>query len=457
MSALGAPADLADSADSADSGGPGDPADDLLAFIAASPTPYHAVAEAAARLARAGYVPLDEREPWPVAPGLKGYVVRGGGTLVAFEVGGEPPSEAGFVAVAAHTDSPNLRVKPAGDFRAGALRQLAVEVYGGVLLSTWLDRDLSIAGRVTLAGGETRLVRFDEPLCRVPNLAIHLDREVNRAGLVLNPQKHLSPLVALGGEGGLRERLAERLGRQGESVRPDDVFAFDLCLYDTQAPARGGEGGAFLFAPRLDNLTSCHAALAALTAPGAPAVAQTRVVALYDHEEVGSRSAHGAASRFLLGIFERLAEAYPDAGPQALARAAARSFLVSADMAHALHPNYPDKHDERHAPRLGGGPVIKANVNQSYATDGPGSAAFEALCRSVDVVPQHFVSRNDQPCGSTVGPITAAQAAMRAVDVGGPMLSMHSCREMAAAADVAPMVRVLSRFFAAPPSLPPSA
>lgn len=436
---------------------PRDPADDLLALIAASPSPYHAVAEAARRLAAAGYLPLDEREPWPVAPGLKGYVIRGGGTLVAFEVGGEPPAKAGFVAVAAHTDSPNLRVKPAGDFRAGGgLRQLAVEVYGGVLLSTWLDRDLSLAGRVTLAGGETRLVRFDEPLCRIPHLAIHLDREVNRAGLVLNPQKHLSPLWALGGEGGLRELVAERLGRGGEAASPGDVFAFDLCLYDTQPPARGGEGGAFLFAPRLDNLASCHAALSALLAAPAPA-AQTRVLALYDHEEVGSRSAHGADSRFLLSVLARLAEAYPDAGEQALARASARSFLVSADMAHALHPNYPDKHDERHAPLLGGGPVIKINANQSYATDAPGAAAFEALCRASDVAAQRFVSRNDQPCGSTVGPITAAQAAMRAVDVGNPMLSMHSCRETAAAADVAPMVRVLARLFASPPALPPSA
>lgn len=435
---------------------PRDPADDLLAFIAASPTPYHAVAEAARRLAAAGFLPLDEREPWPVAPGLKGYVVRGGGTLVAFEVGGEPPSKAGFVAAAAHTDSPNLRVKPAGDFRAGALRQLAVEVYGGVLLSTWLDRDLSIAGRVTLASGETRLVRFDEPLCRIPNLAIHLDREVNRAGLVLNPQKHLSPLWALGGEGGLRERLAERLGRDGESVRADDLFAFDLCLYDTQPPTRGGEGGALIFAPRLDNLASCHAALSALVA-APPSPAQTRVVALYDHEEVGSRSAHGADSRFLFAVLERLAEGYPDAGPQAMARASARSFLVSADMAHALHPNYADKHDERHAPQLGAGPVIKINVNQSYATDAPAAAAFEAICRASDVVPQRFVSRNDMPCGSTVGPITAAQIALRTVDVGNPMLSMHSCREMAAAADVAPMVRALTRLFASPPSLPPSA
>jgi aspartyl aminopeptidase len=435
---------------------PRDSADDLLAFIAASPTPYHAVAEAAARLRRAGYAPLDEREPWAVGPGLKGYVVRGGGTLVAFEVGGEAPAEAGFVAVAAHTDSPNLRVKPAGDFAAGPLRQLAVEVYGGVLLSTWLDRDLSLAGRVTLAGGETRLVRFDEPLCRIANLAIHLNRDVNREGLVLNPQKHLSPLWALGGEGGLRERLVERFARDGRPTAPDEIFAFDLCLYDTQPPARGGEGGAFLFAPRLDNLASCHAGLAALVAAPGP-VAQTRVLALYDHEEVGSRSAHGAASRFLLGLLERLALAHPGAGPQSLARALARSLLVSSDMAHALHPNYADKHDERHAPALGGGPVLKLNANQSYATDAPGAAAFETLCRACDVRPQRFLARNDMPCGSTVGPITAAQAAMRTVDVGNPMLAMHSCRETAAAADVEPMVRALTRLYAAPPSLPPEA
>lgn len=416
-------------------------AQDLLAFIDQSPTPYHAVLEVTRRLDAAGFAELDEREAWRLAPGGKHYVVRGGGTVVAFVLGADPPSHAGFRLIGAHTDSPNLRLKPLPDVASNGHRQLGVEVYGGVIWHTWLDRDLGLAGRVTLSSGETRLVRFDRALCRIPNVAIHLNREVNTAGPQLNAQNHLVPLLGLSDKDdkrGLGELVGEALGVEGSAIA-----GFDLCLFDLTPARFGGEKDELLFAPRLDNLASCHAATSALTTQVQPGAA-TRVIALYDHEEVGSQSAAGAKSRFLASVLDRVAGAYGDAGRDATSRAFARSLMVSADMAHAVHPNYSDKHDKQHAPKLGKGPVIKVNANQSYATDGPSAAVFEVACRETGVPPQRFVSRNDMPCGSTIGPISAAAMGIRTVDVGNPMLSMHSCREMAAAADVEPMIRALS-------------
>lgn len=421
---------------------PADHVRDLMAFIDAGPTPYHAVAEVTRRLQAAGFSELDEREAWEISPGARHFVVRGGGTVVAFVAGSSAPSEAGFVLIGAHTDSPNLRVKPLPEVSSNGYRQLAVEVYGGVIWHTWLDRDLSLAGRVTLTSGDTRLVRFDRPLCRIPNVAIHLSREVNSAGPQLNAQSHLVPLLGLGEKDdkrSLRGLLSEAL-----SVDVGEVVSFDLCLYDVAPACLGGESSELLFAPRLDNLASCHAALWALTA-AASAGPSTRVIALYDHEEVGSQSAAGAKSRFLSSVLDRVVSSYRDAGRDATSRAFARSLMVSADMAHAVHPNYADKHDKQHSPKLGKGPVIKVNANQSYATDGPSAAVFELACRQTGTAPQRFVSRNDMPCGSTIGPISAAAMGIRTVDVGNPMLSMHSCREMAAAADVEPMIRALTQ------------
>jgi aspartyl aminopeptidase len=416
---------------------------DLVHFVNAAPTPYHAVREVARRLESSGFTRLDEREPWRVEPGTRGYAVRAGGTLVGFIAGAKSPSEAGFVLIGAHTDSPNLRVKPNPELSSVGYRQLEVEVYGGVLLSTWLDRDLSIAGRVTLGDGATRLVDLKRAVCRIPNLAIHLNRDVNSQGLVLNAQSHLCPVLTLDGgesERGLKHWLAAALG---SGAQAQDVVSFDLCLYDVQPATLAGPEQEFVFGARLDNLASCHAATEALLRSGDAADA-TRVIALYDHEEVGSQSAAGARSRFLLGALERLAESYASRGAQALQRALARALLVSADMAHAVHPNYAEKHDKQHAPRIGDGPVLKVNVNQSYASDGPGMAVFAQACSDSDAALQRFVSRNDLPCGSTIGPISAARLGIRTVDVGNPMLSMHSCREMAGANDVAPMIRALS-------------
>ncbi|MBM4382401.1 MAG: M18 family aminopeptidase [Deltaproteobacteria bacterium] len=429
-----------------------DAARDLLRFIDASPTPYHAVAEASRRLERAGFTRVAETEAWALAPGARHYLVRSESSLLAFEVGEAPLADAGFHAIGAHTDSPNLRVKPAPDITAHGLRQLAIEPYGGVLLHTWLDRDLSLAGRVVLAtasGLRSVTVDFARPLLRIPNLAIHLQRETKTEGLKLNEQTHLVPVLGLEGAPPLAELVASELRAQGHGdATASAIHGFDLMLYDTQSSCVSGARGEFLHAPRLDNLASCHAALSALTsAQRAPLPAFSRVVVLYDHEEVGSRSAQGAQSGLLADTLARIESAAKSGGPQGFARAMARSLLVSADMAHAVHPNYSDRHEPGHRPKLGGGPVLKVNSNQSYASDAVTLGHFTALCRARGIDPQHFVARSDLGCGSTIGPISAARAGIRTVDVGSPMLSMHSCREMAAVADVEPMISVLRGFF----------
>jgi aspartyl aminopeptidase len=425
---------------------------DLIRFIDASPTPYHAVAEVSRRLRERGFSELDERSEWNLSPGDRVYVVRGGGSIIAILVGGAPPSRAGFRLVGAHTDSPNLRVKPRNDLRAHGHRQIGVEVYGSPLLHTWLDRDLSLAGRVSLVDGSTHLLRFDRPICRISNLAIHLNPALATDGLRLNPQLHMVPTLALGVDDRPRlgELLAAGLCAAGQAeVTPDAIAAFDLMLYDVQGAALVGAEGEMIASARLDNLASCHAATTALLESIAPAE-PTRAIVLYDHEEVGSQSATGAGSSFLRSVLERVARSYADAGTDAAPRAFARSLLVSADMAHAIHPNYTDKHDPEHAPRLGGGPVIKLNANQSYATDAPGAALFERACRDAGFSAQRFVARGDMRCGSTIGPVSAARLGVRTVDVGNAMLSMHSCREVAATADIAKMIVALARVLDAP-------
>jgi aspartyl aminopeptidase len=426
---------------------------DLLAFIDASPTPYHAVAEVSRRLAAGGFRECSESELWTLSPGERRWVVRNGGSVVAFEVGSESPVEGGFRIVGAHSDSPNLRAKPRADVTAHGYRQLAVEPYGGILLHTWLDRDLSLAGRVSVRerdGARTLLVDFGRPLVRIPSLAIHLNREIRESGLKLNPETQAIPILGRDDAPSLTALVATELrARRLADVGPDDVLAHDLMLYDVQPGAALGADGAFLVAPRLDNLGSCHAAVSALlAATGGGLSRATRAIVLYDHEEVGSQSAQGAAGTFLLESLERIVAAFKGGEPQGFPRARARSLLISADMAHGVHPNFPEKHDAGHRPVLGRGPVIKTNVNQSYASDAKTAGAFAALCAEVGVTPQQFTPRNDGPCGSTIGPITAARTGIPTVDVGNPMLSMHSCREMAGAADVEPMIRVLQAFFA---------
>ena len=410
---------------------------DLADFIEACPTPYHAARECERRLARVGFERLDERDPWAIRPGMRAVVRRGGGTLLAFQVGERPPSEAGFLVLGAHTDSPNLRLKPRPRLESVNHVQLGVEIYGAPLWHTWLDRDLSIAGRVVLRDGTTRLVRLPGAPCSIPSLAIHLDRTVNTEGLKLNAEEHLRPLVEVGlGAGrGVLDWIAEALGANGDdAIEPRDIVASDLMLFDVQPPSLGGPAGELLHASRIDNLASCHAVVTALAA--AKSRALTQVIFLGDHEEVGSESAHGALSRFLLGVLERLE-------PE-VARAVARSLLISVDMAHAIHPGHADRHDSQHRPELGGGPVVKVNASQRYATDAPARAVFVEACRAAGFEPQYFAGRNDVLCGTTIGPLASARTGMRAVDVGNPMLSMHSCRETAHARDVQPMIDALT-------------
>ncbi|GAB4205210.1 MAG: M18 family aminopeptidase [Sandaracinaceae bacterium] len=428
-----------------------DLADDLIDFVHASPTPWHAVAETVRRLEAAGYRRLDEGDAWTIAPGDKVMIVRGGSTIAALEIGEAAPESSGIRWVGAHTDSPNLRVKPNADLKRSGQFQVGVEVYGGVLLHTWLDRDLALAGRVLVRTGETiatHLVATREAIARVPSLAIHLDRNVNTDGLKLNTQTHLPPVLALesGGAFELRAHLASMLEAHGLSVRCSDVLAFDLCFHDAQPPARGGVRGEYVLAGRLDNLAMCHAATCALLG-ASPAPQLTRGFVLYDHEECGSQSAQGAASPFLRDVTARIVATHPRSSGDGLPRTLHRSFMISADMAHALHPNYADKHEPQHQPLLGAGPVIKANANQRYATDGESAAHFEMWCDQAGFAPQRFVTRTDLACGTTIGPITAATMGMRVVDVGNPMLSMHSIREMAAAADVPKMIGAMRAFY----------
>ncbi len=414
---------------------------DLLSFIDASPTPWHAVAEVERRLQAAGWTKVDEQAAdWGVKPGARAYVVRSGSSIVAWKMGMRGPQDAGFRILGAHTDSPNLRVKPQPDRKpSGGCATLGVETYGGVLLATWMDRDLGIAGRVALRGEgsefaiESRLLRLDEPVCRVSNLAIHLNRGVNKDGLVLNKQTHLPAMWGIadnGEEGAFRHWVTDQLG-----VDEDRLLGWDLSLFDVTPSAVGGRNGDFIFAPRLDNLASCHAALSAVLNTAEEETVATSVIALFDHEEVGSRSMRGAASAFLGDTLARLAGT-----ADVLRRAKARTFLVSADMAHAQHPNYADMHDGEHAPLLNKGPVLKSHQEWRYATDAESSAVWRGLCQRAGIPTQEFVTRTDLACGSTIGPIVTTALGVAGVDVGNPMLSMHSIREMAGAHDQPHMI-----------------
>jgi aspartyl aminopeptidase len=300
-------------------------------------------------------------------------------------------------------------------------------------------------------GVAMRIVDLRRPILRIPNLAIHLNRDVNKEGLKLNPQTHLVPIWGLSGDKGtrdgddvdyLRTVLAEEL-----KVSREAILDHDLSLYDTQKGTLAGLEDEFIQTARLDNLASCHSALDALMTTRDQAGRMTRLIALYDHEEVGSHSAQGAAGPFLETVLSRIVDAQAKPEPQGYARAIASSFHISADMAHAVHPNYADRHEPQHMPVLGQGPVVKANAGQSYATDGESAARFIALCKEAGVSTQNFVVRTDLACGSTIGPITATRIGVKTVDVGNPMLSMHSIREMGGTADVEQMHRALVHYF----------
>ncbi len=418
---------------------------DLLADLEASPTPYHAVDRVAGSLRDHGFIEVELAGAFPSAPGR--YLATVGGTLIAWV---SPDAEAsGFGIVGAHTDSPNLRVRSRPDLSSAGWAQVGMEVYGGVLANSWLDRDLGLAGRVVLAdgGGErTELFCDGRPLLRIPQLAIHLDREIREKGLLLNPQQHLVPIWSLGdaGDGDLVEFVADGLG-----VASSDVLSWDLMAFDTQAPSVAGRRNEFVSSARIDNLFSAFCATYALTAvaddmaAGSATNPRIPVIVLYDHEEVGSESATGAAGALLASVLERISASRGVDRVGHLASLAS-SLVVSADGAHATHPNYVDKHEPNHHIAVNGGVVVKRNANQRYASDAASEAPFRRACAEAGVPVQTYIHRNDLPCGSTIGPITAARLGVPTVDVGAPQLAMHSVRELAGVDDVGHLTDALA-------------
>ncbi|XP_030531268.1 probable aspartyl aminopeptidase isoform X2 [Rhodamnia argentea] len=438
---------------------------DFVAFLNASPTAFHAVDESKRLLRDAGYEQVSEREEWNLEAGNKYFFTRNHSTIVAFAIGKKYVAGNGFHIVGAHTDSPCLKLKPVTKVSKGGCLQVGVQTYGGGLWHTWFDRDLTIAGRVMIrkekdgsASYSHRLVRLEEPIMRIPTLAIHLDRSAND-GFKVNTQTHLLPVLATSIMAEMNKPAAEN-GPEDVSIvnkskhhslllqmlanqigcEPDEICDFELQACDTQPGVVAGALKEFVYSGRLDNLCMSFCSLKALidatfSESSLDDETGVRMVALFDHEEVGSNSAQGAGSPAMFDALSRITSCF-GSDSKLIQKAIQRSFLVSADMAHALHPNYMDKHEENHQPKMHGGLVIKHNANQRYATNAVTSFVFREIAQKHNLPIQDFVVRNDMPCGSTIGPILASGVGIRTVDVGAPQLSMHSIREMCAADDV---------------------
>ena len=416
---------------------------DLLAFIDASPSPWHAVATAAERLNQQGFEALSEVESWQLEAGGRYFVARNG-SIIAFVMGQQSPVSTGLNMIGAHTDSPGLRLKPNAAYSTDGLIRIGVEVYGGPILATFADRDLSLAGQVnvrTKQGFDTHLIKFDEPIVRLPNLAIHMNREVNDKGLKFNKQTELPLLFGEGKESvdadaQFIRHLADKL-----KVKPADIINFELNVFDTQKGVIWGAHQEFIANSQLDNLASCHAALTAICNTENPQT--TSICALFDHEEVGSESATGANGSFLANVVDRICL---DLNQEDKLRAFSKSFFISADMAHAFHPNFSGSYEPCHHVQVNQGPVIKTNANQRYATDAKTAARFIQLCEQAGVPYQQYAHRTDLGCGSTIGPIIASKLGVASVDVGAPMWAMHSIRESAGVLDHHYMISVLNTF-----------
>ena len=419
--------------------------DGLLEFLKQSPTPFHAVDNTHEILKAAGFMRLYEGDEWEINPGGSYYVIRNDSSLIAFTIGAHPMTETGLRIVGAHTDSPCLKVKPKPEISKNGYLQLGVEVYGGALLNPWFDRDLSLAGRISyLATDETikhALIDFYSPVAVIPSLAIHLDREVNQTRSI-NAQTQLAPVVMNLDENqevDFREILADHMRSQYSESDIVEVLDYELSFYDTQPPALVGMNKEFISSARLDNLVSCYVGLMSFIEAGEDV---SCMLVCNDHEEVGSATHAGAQGTFLKSVLARLC-----GSSESIARAMDRSIMISADNAHAVHPNFADKHDDKHGPVLNKGPVIKVNANQRYATNSETAAIFRHLCIRADVPVQNFVMRNDLQCGSTIGPITATEIGVKTIDIGVPQFAMHSIREMAGRYDSYNLYKVLREFY----------
>ncbi|MDH2436508.1 M18 family aminopeptidase [Pokkaliibacter sp. MBI-7] len=418
----------------------------LLAFLQTSPTPYHAVKNMQQQLKEKGFSLLNEGEAWDLYPGSSYMVTRNGSSIIAWTMPEQAQAlEDGIRLVGAHTDSPCLKVKPQPELSRYDYIQLGVEVYGGVLLNPWFDRDLSLAGKVTYRTVDGRLtshlINMQRAVAVIPSLAIHLDREVNQSKSV-NAQRDLPPILWQRSDDpekfDVRSWLKAYLEQEEGVTSIDQVLDFDLCFYDTQKAALIGMNEDFIASARLDNLLSCYVAMQSLIEAPLPG----SMMICTDHEEVGSASTCGAEGPFLNDVLARM---FP--GSETRTRVISQSLLISADNAHGIHPNYPDKHDANHGPVLNKGPVIKINNNQRYATTSDSSAVLRQLAIYEEVPVQAFVVRSDMACGSTIGPITATRTGIPTVDVGVPTFAMHSIRELAGAKDAWYLYKILSRFY----------
>jgi len=413
-------------------------------FINASPTPFHAAQHIAKMLEAAGFIALDEGDAWALKSGEGYYVTRNDSSVIAWTQGEQPLATSGWRMLGAHTDSPCLRIKPQPDLMDNGYWRLGVEVYGGALLNPWFDRDLSIAGRVhyrSKQGGiSQQLIDFKQPIAVIPSLAIHLDREANKKRSI-NAQQHLPVLLASDPSCETYQGVNTLILKQLQKHDPDAqaVLEHELCFYDTQGMACIGVAGDFIASARLDNLLSCYVDTMAMIS--AKQSSQWSLLICSDHEEVGSASAAGAGGPFLQQILQRIESQHDN-----LARALSRSLLISTDNAHALHPNFADKMDKNHAPIVNGGPVIKVNANQRYASNSETQAMFNVLCEQHNIPLQHFVMRSDLACGSTIGPITAAEVGIKTLDIGLPTFAMHSVRELAGSRDALYLQNVLEAF-----------
>lgn len=423
---------------------------ELCSFIASSPTPFHAVRQMAQRLEAAGFVHWRDDQSWSLQAGGRYYFTRNDSSLVALQLGTAVLADTGLRMVGAHTDSPCLKIKPVPELQKQGFLQLGVEVYGGALLNPWFDRDLSIAGRVSFLDSRgglcSALVDFRDPVAFIPSLAIHLDREVNQKRSI-NQQTDLPPVlmqVADKAQPEFRGLLRAQLLQNDPQLDIETVLDYELCLYDTQPPALVGLRQEFVAGARLDNLLSCFSGLQALLASSG---AGSRLLVCTDHEEVGSGSAAGAAGPFLESVLLRVNEALHAGSQDAYRRMLAHSVLASVDNAHAVHPNFAEKHDGKHGPQMNAGPVIKYNSNQRYATNSTTGSLFRKLCADLDVPCQSFVVRSDMGCGSTIGPLVAAELGVSTIDIGLPTLGMHSIRELAGSRDVDYLCKVLAHFY----------
>jgi len=454
------------------------PLEGLGAFLDASPTPYQMVATASEQLRAEGFVELKEGERWAeegmLQKGGRYYYSREGSTLVAFTVGGGFEPGNGFKIVGAHTDSPVLKVKPVSKIKGSGYMQLGVECYGGGLWHTWLDRELSLAGMLVVAkkggGFERKLVHVKRPLMRIPSLCIHLQTPAEREKLELNKETHLVPILAMINDElnkkapettvGMTHRHAPELVNllaQEAGCDVDDIMDMDVSLFDTQSAAAWGTSQEFFSGARIDNQVHCFTGLQALIAHANDALATDQdvsVLVVFDHEEVGSGSTHGAGSPIIKEVVERVNECFgifgssARGGGEAFKMSLRQSFVMSADVAHAIHPNYAAKHEKNHGPLLNAGTVIKTNSNQQYATSATTGFVVRELSRMASIVPpQEFVVRNDCPCGSTIGPAIAALTGIRTVDVGISCWSMHSIRETIGVSDVDNSIKLFTAFY----------